>query len=193
MVKEGSGLTSDVVKEAIEINAPLINKTQSKYAPEADPELGAKICRLKNRKNEKYSNGSYTGGRTEQELKALEEDPAHFGSTRPIDIEKGKHEAKIGLELEEKGSLKNITRDATGKSEFIDGNGQAWDVKSFNSNYKPNKGGFRLDKAMNTIKESLSKKENVIVDTSNMSPEHILELTTEIKNQELENNILFWP
>ena len=140
-----------------------------------------------------YSNGRYTGGRTEQELKALMEDPAHSGSTRPIDIEKGQHEARVGLELEERGDLKNITRDATGKAEFIDGNGQAWDVKSFNSNYKPNKGGFRLDKAMNTIKKSLSENENVIVDTSNMSPEHIIELTTEIKNQGLENNILFWP
>ena len=54
-------------------------------------------------------------------------------------------------------------------AEFIDGNGQAWDIKSFNSNYKPNKGGFRLDKAMNTIKKSLDENENVIVDTSNMS------------------------
>ena len=80
-----------------------------------------------------------------------------------------------------------------GKAEFIDGNGQAWDVKSFNSNYKPNKGGFRLDKAMHTINKSLSENENVIIDTSNMSPEHIIELTTEIKNQGLENNILFWP
>lgn len=60
------------------------------------------------------------------------EDPAHSGSTRPIDIEKGQHEARVGLELEERGDLKNITRDATVKAEFIDGNGQAWDVKSFN-------------------------------------------------------------
>ena len=143
--------------------------------------------------NGNYSNGKYTGGRTEQELKALAEDPAHSGSTRTIDIEKGQHEARIGLELEERGFLKNITRDPTGKAEFIDGNGQAWDIKSFNSNYKPNKGGFRLDKAMNTIKKSLAENENVIVDTSNMSPEHIIELTTEIRNQGLENNILFWP
>lgn len=46
-VKEGIGLTSDVVKEAIEANAPLINGTQSGYEPGADPELGAEICRLK--------------------------------------------------------------------------------------------------------------------------------------------------
>lgn len=144
-------------------------------------------------KSGKYSNGKYTGGRTEQELKALAKDPAHSGSTRPIDIEKGEHEARVGLELEERGSLSNIIRDVTGKAEFIDGNGQAWDIKSFNSNYKPNKGGFRLDKAMNTIKKSLFESENVIIDTSNMSSEHITELITEIKNQGLESNILFWP
>ncbi len=143
--------------------------------------------------SEKYSNGRYTGGRNEQELKALAEDPAHNGSTRPIDVEKGKHEARVGLELEERGVLSNITRDATGRAEFIDGNGQAWDVKSFNSNYKPNKGGFRLDKAMNIIKKSLSENENVIIDTSNMSKNHIIELKVEIEKQGLENSILFWP
>lgn len=61
------------------------------------------------------------------------------------------------------------------------------------SSHFSNKGGFRLDKAMHTINKSLSENENVIIDTSNMSPEHIIELTTEIKNQGLENNILFWP
>lgn len=45
---------------------------------------------------------------------------------------------------------------------------------------------------MNTIKKSLFESENVIIDTSNMSSEHITELITEIKNQGLESNILFW-
>lgn len=138
-------------------------------------------------------NNKYTGGRTEQELKDLATDPAHKGSTRPIDIAKGQHEAKIGLDLEEKGKLTDITRDKTGRAEFIDGNGQAWDVKSFNSNYKPNKGGFSLDKAMKAIKKSLSENENVIVDTSNMSKEHILELKKAIKTQGIDDKILFWP
>ena len=139
------------------------------------------------------ANKKYTGGRTEQELRALAEDPAHSGSKRPIDIEKGQHEARIGLELEERGLLKNIKRDATGKAEFIDELGQAWDVKSFNSRYKPNKGGFRLDKAMNIVKKSLSENENVIIDTSNLSTEHIAELTSEVTKQGLQGKVLFWP
>lgn len=126
-------------------------------------------------------------------MESLALDPAHSGSNRPIDIEKGQHEARVGLELEERGKLKNIVRDPTGKAEFIEDNGQAWDMKSFNSNYKPNKGGFRLDKAMNTINKSLEEGENVIIDTINMTPEHISELIEEIQRQGLENNILFWP
>ena len=152
-------------------------------SPEADTEVEA----------ETSANERYTGGRTEQELRELAEDPAHSGSKRPIDIEKGQHEARIGLELEERGLLKNIKRDVTGKAEFIDETGQAWDVKSFNSHYKPNKGGFRLDKAMNTVRKSLSENENVIIDTSNLSSEHIAELTTEIINQGLQGRVLFWP
>lgn len=66
-------------------------------------------------------------------------------------------------------------------------------MKSFNSNYKPNKGGFRLDKAMNTINKSLEEGENVIIDTTNMTSEYVSELIKEIQKQGLENNILFWP
>ena len=138
----------------------------------------------------KGTNG-YTGERSEQELKELVADPAHRGSTRPIDIAKGEHEARIGLDLEERGFLNRIKRDPTGKAEFIDENGQAWDVKSFNSNFKPSKGGYRLDKAMNTINKSLSENENVILDTSNMHLEHINELTDALTAQGKISNVLF--
>ena len=46
---------------------------------------------------------------------------------------------------------------------------------------------------MDTIIDSLSKNENVIVDTSNMSVNHISELTNEINIRGLADNILFWP
>ena len=52
---------------------------------------------------------------------------------------------------------------------------------------------FTLNKAMSIIKKSLFEGENVIVDTSNMSTEHISELMNEIKNQGLDDRILFWP
>ena len=46
---------------------------------------------------------------------------------------------------------------------------------------------------MNTVRKSLSENENVIIDTSNLSSEHIAELTTEIINQGLQGRVLFWP
>ncbi|WP_207706006.1 hypothetical protein, partial [Clostridium sp. HBUAS56010] len=91
--------------------------------------------------------GNYTGGRASNELDSLAKDPAHTGSNRPIDIEKGIHERTVGLNVEESGKIKGpIVRDPSGKAEFFDANGQAWDVKSFNSNFKPKKGGYTLER-----------------------------------------------
>lgn len=80
-----------------------------------------------------------------------------------------------------------------GASEFFDVDGQAWDVKSFNSNYKPNKGGYTLQKSIDSILESLGKNENVILDTSNLSSAHRTELVQELLEQGLMNKIILWP
>ena len=119
--------------------------------------------------------GDYRGGRTDKEYNSLADDPAHHGSNNPYDIVQGELERNVGLSLEKGGRLKNIVRDPTGKAEFIEdfGNGTKWDVKSFNSNYKPKNGGFKLEKAMAKItKEIFEDGENVIVDTTNMSSQH---------------------
>ncbi|MFI9482676.1 hypothetical protein ACIG2M_12480 [Lysinibacillus fusiformis] len=144
---------------------------------------------------DKYDkSGNYTGGRSKEELDKLADDPAHAGSKRPDDINQGLLEQKIGLGLEEKGKLKGpITRDPSGKSEFFDANGQAWDVKSFNSNFKPKKGGYTLQKSMKSIKDSLAENENVILDTTNMSEAHRAELLSEISKEGLKDNIILWP
>lgn len=58
---------------------------------------------------------NFIGKRTQSEIDDLAHDPAHAGSTRQIDIEKGKHEARVGLELEEMKKLDGpITRDPSG-------------------------------------------------------------------------------
>ena len=138
--------------------------------------------------------GNYTGGRSKAELEKLADDPAHAGSKRPDDINQGLLEQKIGLGLEEKGKLKGpITRDPSGKSEFFDADGQAWDVKSFNSNFKPKKGGYTLQKSMKSIKDSLEENENVILDTTNMTEAHKEELLSEISKERLMDNIILWP
>ena len=145
--------------------------------------------------NSNYSaDGKYTGGRTDEQLQDLANDPAHAGSTRPSDMAKGQHEAEIGLDLEEQGLLNDIVRDPTGNAEFIEngGSGTHWDIKSFNSNFPPKQGGTTLDTAMESIAESLSQGENVVIDTTNMSAELIDQLTQAISAQGLGNQIIWW-
>ena len=137
----------------------------------------------------------YTGGRTQEELNNLARDPAHKNTTNINDIAKGNHEREIGLDLEKRGKIKNIIRDPTGKAEFIEnnGNGQKWDIKSFNSNYPPRKGGFKLERDFAKILNEIKQGENVIVETTNMSSEHINALKNEINKIGLKTNVIFWP
>nr|WP_024837653.1 hypothetical protein [Clostridium sp. 12(A)] len=138
--------------------------------------------------------GNYTGGRNKAELDSLAHDPAHAGSTRQYDIDQGLLEQKVGLSLEERGKVAGpLTRDPSGAAEFFDKNGQAWDVKSFNSNYKPSKGGYTLQKSMDSILDSISKNENVMLDTSNLSLAHKTELLNEITKQGLLDKVILWP
>lgn len=76
--------------------------------------------------NNRYVDGMYTGGRNQAEMDILANDPAHAGSTRQIDIDKGIHERKVGLDLEETRRIDGpITRDPSGDAEFFDRHGQA--------------------------------------------------------------------
>ncbi|MCM1006333.1 MAG: HINT domain-containing protein [Ruminococcus flavefaciens] len=137
--------------------------------------------------------GDYKGNRTLEQYEDLAKDPAHKNSLRPDDIKQGEMERNIGLSLEKAGRLDKIVRDPTGKAEFIDYSGQKWDIKSFNSNYPARKGGFALNKAMESINGELNAGENVIVDTTNMSVEHIEALRNAVDTNGLTDNVIFWP
>ncbi|MBN2736310.1 MAG: hypothetical protein JXR70_04970 [Spirochaetales bacterium] len=128
--------------------------------------------------------------RTQEELDSLASDPAHGNK---IDI-KSMREREVGLALEKSGKVPGpITRDPSGAAEFIDNTGQLWDVKGFNSNFPPKKGGYTLQKSMNSIMESLSHGENVMLDTKNLSTEHLAELLAEIKKLGLDSKVIPWP
>jgi len=137
--------------------------------------------------------GDYKGNRTQEQYEDLAKDPAHKNSSRPDDIKQGEMERNIGLSLEKAGRLDEIVRDPTGKAEFIDSSGQKWDIKSFNSNYPARKGGFTLNKAMESINRELNTGENVIVDTTNMSVDHINALQNAVDTNGLTDNVIFWP
>ena len=113
-------------------------------------------------------------------LDELAQDPAHNGKETPG----SRREAEVGLSLEEAGELPGpIQRDPSGAAEFIDATGQKWDVKAFNSNFPPRKGGFKLETAMDKIRGELDAGENVILDTKNLSPAHQQQLREAIEAQ----------
>nr|WP_242982180.1 MULTISPECIES: hypothetical protein [unclassified Clostridium] len=182
-------------KESIdgESKANNIGGGKRKQGTLTDTEIGNKYNDWSNN----LKDNSYTGGRSTEEIQSLAKDPDHAGSNRIVDIEKGMHEAEVGLDLEGNGKLSDIVRDPTGDAEFIEngGNGSKWDVKTFNSDFPPKQGGFTLERSMNTIYESLGKGENVIIDTSKMSEAHKKLLMDELEKKGLMNpNIIkIWP
>ncbi len=153
-------------------------------------------------KNENLYNtiGEYTGGRTEEELKLLEYDPAKKAIT-----EGSKNEAKIGLDLEERGIISRLERSSDPKAEFIDiSNGKKYDVKSFESNpigangipiTSPRKGAFKVENDMKNIIKEFEKNGNdiVIIDKSKLTLEHINQLKEAINKAEIANKIIWWP
>lgn len=153
---------------------------------------------IKGKKTGKYKKTSVAGKikRTQADLDDLARDPSHGGS-----ITKGsKLERDIGLALEERGDLGHIVRDKTvnGGSEFIDTvTGKKYDIKSFisypNGHTSPKKGAFTVDKAMGNIMKELDRGYDVIINTTNLIPEHRTMLINELKNKGLINKIIFYP
>ena len=124
--------------------------------------------------------GSESGGRKtgdgqgsaadEARLEELAKDPAHGGKISDKTIQ----EARVGLEAEARGDLPGpITRDPSGAAEFIDGQGELWDVKGFNTDYA---NGYDLGSAMEKIGRSIDQGENVLLDPSKMNSAAIDEL-----------------
>jgi hypothetical protein len=116
--------------------------------------------------------------RTQEELDALASDPAHGGRT----TDKTVREREVGL-----GS------DPSGAAEFIDANGQAWDVKGFRSDFSPTQGGFDLVRDMEKVERELAAGHNVIIDTQNMSESDIDAMKDEVDLRGLRERVVFWP
>jgi hypothetical protein len=126
-----------------------------------------------------------------ERIEELAPDPAHNGKITPG----SRREAEVGVALEERGDLPGpIKRDPSGFSEFIDANGQQWDVKGFNSKWPPRKGGFEVNKSMKKIDGEIANNENVILDTKDLSPEHLAQLKAAVAaRRDLDGKILWYP
>lgn len=129
-------------------------------------------------------------GRTVAEYENLARDPAHGGKITA----KTAQERKVGLELEKRGDVPGpIIRDPTGAAEFIDARGGKWDVKGFNSGFRPSKGGFDLGTDAGKVDKSLSEGESVMLDTSEMSLGDINTLKVEGAARGWGNTVVYWP
>jgi hypothetical protein len=130
-------------------------------------------------------------GRTREEYADLARDPAQGGKITP----KTRMERKIGLESERAGVLRGpITRDPDREGgEFIDADGQSWDVKGFVSNTPTPRGRFNLEKSVVAIREEIDKGEKVILDTSKLTAEHADMLRVAIEQAGLAEHVRWWP
>jgi len=128
--------------------------------------------------------------RTQDELDDLARDPARGGKIDP----KSEQERAVALGLESRGDVPGpVTRDPTGAADFIDGNGQPWDVKGFNSNFPPNKGGFDPMVDAGKVDTSLTQGENVMIDTSKMSPSDVAALRQQGASRGWGDKVKWWP
>jgi hypothetical protein len=129
--------------------------------------------------------------RTKQEFDNLARDPAHGNAISPKTL----REREAGLGLEARGDLPGpIRRDPRPKGgEFIDATGQVWDVKAFNSNFTPKKGGFSLNAAKKKILKELNNNEHVILDTKDLNSAHLKQLQDLVRNEGWGSKIRWWP
>lgn len=129
-------------------------------------------------------------GRTDEQFETLAKDPAHNDKTSAKSIQ----ERTVGLELEARGDVPGpITRDPIGAADFIDAGGTKWDVKGFNSHFKPSKGGFDVQVDAGKVDKSLAKGENVMLDTSKMAPNDIAALKAEGATRGWGDKVVYWP
>jgi hypothetical protein len=105
---------------------------------------------------------------------------------------KGIAEGQVGLAVSRSGKVPGpLRRDPTGAAEFIDAGGKAWDVKGPNSGRPPAQGGFDVATDADKIATSIGQGENVIVDTSKMTPADVKLLEAEIARRGLSGRVVF--
>lgn len=138
---------------------------------------------------DKYGYNGIYYDRSLSEYDALARDPAHnLGINN-----KSKTERQAGLELEIQGVLDGpiIRNSNPAGAEFIDANGIKWDVKGWYSQYAPK--GYSKQKVLDDLKESIiDNGENVIIDTTKLSPTHINEVRQIVEDNGYENNVVWW-
>ena len=105
-------------------------------------------------------------GYTRPQYDALAQDPDHAGQVK----DESKWERSSLLEAQERGLISGPLQRGPKQTDALDGTGQPWDVKSFESSLPPSKGGFTPAKAIENIRKELGRGTNVVVETRWMKP-----------------------
>lgn len=133
-------------------------------------------------------------------------DPDHNGKVRPG----SKDEARVMLDLEERGHGPfDRPKDANGalipgKGDFVDGKGQAWDMKGAHSDWPPdvpekvrNSGPFKDAYTeqwfRDTVQGQFDKGRNVIMDTRNASAADIENMKSIVAKEGWGGRIIWYP
>ncbi|MFI0351589.1 Hint domain-containing protein [Actinomadura sp. 9N407] len=143
----------------------------------------------------------------QQRIDELSQDPSHVGKVTPQQI----REAEVGLELERRGDLPGPIKRApkiNGKDtgEFVDANGQHWDIKGFTDIYQggpkkgqpmpPNaRGRYDRQEAISAINHELAQNpvEKVILDPKNLSPQALQDLRDLVASKpEWQGKVIFF-
>ncbi len=128
-----------------------------------------------------------TAARVER-VAELAKDPAHGNKITPKTIQ----EARVGLALEDQGILKPPIKRYPGEAaEFLDGDGQAWDVKGFFSG--KGRGAFKLVDDIAKVGKELKLGENVIIDTTKMNAADIASLRAEVTSRGWDPRVKWYP
>jgi hypothetical protein len=204
----GSGLPGDIPPEDTPLDLPPENNVPPETPPEIPPEDAPPEVPPENSappetpsevpsEDDPFGNfglddepityepgGGATGTRAER-LGELAKDPAHGGEVTAG----SQREAEVGLNLEERGELPGpISREASGEAEFVDGKGQAWDVKGFHSEG----GRFDIEYSMSKIEREIALNRNVILDGQNLSQADIASLRAAIDEAGLTDKIIWY-
>lgn len=83
------------------------------------------------------------------------------------------------LEAQERGLITGPLRRGPKRTDAVDGAGQTWDVKSFDSNFPRRQGGFTPARAVRSVEAKLAGGTNVLVETRWMKPTDVQALKQE--------------
>ena len=136
-------------------------------------------------------------------VETIEEQVRRVGQQRfdelsldPANRQVREQEAQVILDLEQRDIVNGpVRRSPVGYGgDFFDADGVEWDVKQFNSYAPRRSGGFDLETSVNAIREEIIDcHENIVIDTRNMSGEHIDQLWDRLIELGLNNKVIWWP